>query len=125
MNNLIVEIFERKKNNLSPLPNKFLANEFIEKLFNLLYVNGTDDYRSAEELESKFIPLEELFYKLLLPGVSKEEEVRTLWAEFYDQLPLIYSNSLLDAKAILEFDPAAESLDEVLQAYPGFYAIAV
>ena len=32
---------------------------------------------------------------------------------------------LKDAAAILKFDPAAESIEEVLVAYPGFYATAV
>ena len=32
---------------------------------------------------------------------------------------------LNDAAAILQFDPAAKSIEEVLMAYPGFYATAV
>jgi serine O-acetyltransferase len=35
-------------------------------------------------------------------------------------LPEIYEALLLDADAILKFDPAASSLEEVLVAYPGF-----
>jgi len=39
-------------------------------------------------------------------------------------LPGVHVRSLEDAQAILAGDPAAESLDEVIAAYPGFLAIA-
>ena len=39
-------------------------------------------------------------------------------------LPGVHERSLEDAEAILAGDPAAESLDEVIAAYPGFLAIA-
>jgi serine O-acetyltransferase len=37
----------------------------------------------------------------------------------------VHARSLEDAEAILAGDPAAESLDEVIAAYPGFLAMAV
>lgn len=43
---------------------------------------------------------------------------------FIEALPELKRLLLLDAKATLESDPAAESLDEVILAYPGFFAIA-
>jgi serine O-acetyltransferase len=39
-------------------------------------------------------------------------------------LPDVHERSLDDARAILAGDPAAETLDEVVAAYPGFLAIA-
>ena len=39
-------------------------------------------------------------------------------------LPEVHERSLEDAEAILAGDPAAESLDEVIAAYPGFLAVA-
>lgn len=44
---------------------------------------------------------------------------------FIGKLPAIYDALLLDAEAITRGDPAAHSIDEVILAYPGFYAIAV
>lgn len=44
---------------------------------------------------------------------------------FVAALPTLYDRIVLDAEAILAGDPAAESLDEVVAAYPGFLAIAV
>jgi serine O-acetyltransferase len=44
---------------------------------------------------------------------------------FLEALPGVHERSLEDAAAILAGDPAAESLDEVIAAYPGFLAIAM
>lgn len=43
---------------------------------------------------------------------------------FFAGLPEIHDTLLDDARAILQFDPAATCLEEVLATYPGFYAIA-
>ncbi len=44
---------------------------------------------------------------------------------FFRSLPEIHRQLLIDATAIERGDPAAESVDEVILAYPGFQAIAV
>jgi serine O-acetyltransferase len=41
------------------------------------------------------------------------------------QAPEAYEKLLIDAVAFYENDPAAESIHEVIFAYPGFYAIAI
>lgn len=43
---------------------------------------------------------------------------------FFRQLPIIYQQLNQDATAMYEGDPAAESRQEVIHTYPGFYAIA-
>jgi serine O-acetyltransferase len=45
--------------------------------------------------------------------------------DFSTAIPVIHSTLLDDAHAVLDFDPAATSLAEVIAAYPGFYAIAI
>jgi len=125
METLIIELFEKNKNTPTTLPNKFLADEFIDKLFNMLFVNGAVNYKNIDEFRNEFLQLEISFCELLKTGKTTEENAKKHCTAFFEKLPLIYSNAILDAKAILEFDPAAMSLDEVIQAYPGFYAIAV
>lgn len=44
---------------------------------------------------------------------------------FFAGLPAIYEALLADAEAIYQGDPAATSPDEVILAYPGFFAIAL
>lgn len=46
-------------------------------------------------------------------------------AQFIGELPCIKEILVRDAQAILDGDPAAKSLEEVLLCYPGFYAICV
>ena len=54
------------------------------------------------------------------PDAAAERATR-----FLEQLPGIYEALLADADAICQGDPAAESRDEVILAYPGFFAIAL
>jgi serine O-acetyltransferase len=60
-----------------------------------------------------------------LGDVCTHADGRRCAARYLDALPAIRESLLLDAQAILEGDPAAMSLDEVILAYPGFLAIAV
>ena len=41
------------------------------------------------------------------------------------KLPGIFSKMMQDAEAFMKFDPAAESIEEVILSYPGFFSIAV
>lgn len=45
-------------------------------------------------------------------------------AQFFDSLPQIFERLKEDVSAMYEGDPAAKSRSEVIQTYPGFYAIA-
>jgi serine O-acetyltransferase len=53
-----------------------------------------------------------------------DQPARELAQALLAALPDVHQRSLEDARAILAGDPAAESLDEVIAAYPGFLAIA-
>jgi serine O-acetyltransferase len=69
---------------------------------------------SAAELRSLLRPLED--------DIDDPAEVA---AAFFRSLPEIHRQLMIDATAIERGDPAAESVDEVILAYPGFQAIAV
>ncbi|GAA4517729.1 serine O-acetyltransferase [Sphingobacterium thermophilum] len=45
--------------------------------------------------------------------------------DFFDSLPELYEVMLTDAQAILEGDPAAQDLREVIRTYPGFLATSI
>ena len=51
-------------------------------------------------------------------------EGKSVTDAFFEQLPIIYEQLNQDATAMYEGDPAAESRQEVIHTYPGFYAIA-
>lgn len=44
---------------------------------------------------------------------------------FYTRLPGLYTSMQKDAQAILDTDPAADSIQEIINSYPGFFAIEV
>jgi serine O-acetyltransferase len=59
----------------------------------------------------------------LVPGLPASPAV--LAAEFTSQLPLLREALMQDAQAILQADPAATGLSEIIANYPGFYATAL
>lgn len=51
-------------------------------------------------------------------------DARRIADRFVECLPVWHEMLLLDAQATCDADPAAQSVDEVILAYPGFYALA-
>lgn len=54
-----------------------------------------------------------------------KEKARKIRAAFMEQLPRIRELLMKDVEALYEGDPAAESREEVMICYPGFYAISI
>jgi serine O-acetyltransferase len=100
---------------------------FVDNLLAILFPHFCQEGLSTtEEIESRLVLIERDLKELLKPllrdtKLSVEETSR----EFLDELPTIHDKLWLDAEAICTGDPAAESVDEVILAYPGFTAIAV
>lgn len=124
MYSLINQIYERNSDSKTVFPNKRQAEQFIEQLFDVLFINTDNKYTSRAAFETEFQYLGIVFNKLVL-NQKLDAGVDDNWEVFSGELPAIYNASIFDAQAILDFDPAANSLEEVLHTYPGFYAIAV
>ena len=124
-NKFIQQIAERKKKTFLAFPDKELAKLFIDDLFGLLFLPATLRQQNPYELEKAFESLKShlstLVYDVLRDGKAAQKATDI----FFEGLPAIYNTLLKDAEAILKFDPAAQSVEEVIVAYPGFYAIAV
>jgi serine O-acetyltransferase len=108
------------------LPSKPATQHFTDALLALLFPHHAGDVRrnKIEEIQAGFLMLRSHLLDLLhslRPHLKKAPE--HLAEQFFDHLPEIYDLLWLDAQAIYEGDPAAESTDEVIAAYPGFYAI--
>jgi serine O-acetyltransferase len=125
MKDLLIEIFERNKFSNAEFPDKNLAVNFIEGLFDLLFINETGKYKSLVDFHEKFLQLKTDFKVLSKSKYTNHEAALRSSDELFSNLRDIYFEALLDANAILNFDPAANTLEEVLHSYPGFYAIAV
>jgi serine O-acetyltransferase len=120
------EILKIRHNRSAVFPAKQKIYRFIEDLIDLLFphYSGEYEYFVAEEVLGKLMLLKRDLKKLLLPQQGNiPHPVDKVADKFFKELPTIYNKLWLDAQAIYEGDPAAESIDEVISAYPGFLAI--
>jgi serine O-acetyltransferase len=103
------------------------TQEFVENLLAILFPHFCKEmFYTKEEIESRLVLLERDLKRLLIPllkdtSLSLEYTVK----QFMQALPDLHDKLWLDAEAITSGDPAAESVDEVILAYPGFSAIAI
>lgn len=84
--------------------------------------------KSVVELNERFKYLEKELITILeciQHELHDELNVNDLTKEFFSKLMEIEKELNHDAQYILEGDPAAKSLNEVVICYPGFYAIAL
>jgi serine O-acetyltransferase len=123
-------LIENNCKRLKYFPDKQTAEWFIESLFEFLFVGQADCGCDQQTLTTRLNRLKSTFATLLSEVVkkevaNKEEEVNRHTEIFFDALPGIYVRLLKDAEAILKSDPAAQSIEEILAAYPGFFATVV
>lgn len=117
-------IFKRNTTCFRGFPDKQIAEDFIDELFFFLF--GTHERKlGVEKLVEQYESLKSTFSALLFELIKNEEKVKQHTNSLFEAIPEIYKSLLLDAEAILKFDPAAQSIEEVLVAYPGFYATAI
>lgn len=112
-----IEIEKAKVSNLYQIKSK--TEKFTEQLFLTLFDKETDVTTGMDELELQFKVLADLVC------FKEEDPCREIWTDFMKKLPDILQKLNNDACFIKENDPAANSIDEVYLAYPGFYAIAI
>ena len=120
----IKELMTNNRNRLQSFPDKQTAEEFIEELFRFLFVKHANALEEGKVL-NHYQALKNTFAALLFEVVNDESKVREHTNNFFGELPGIYHRLLKDAEAILTSDPAARSLEEVMAAYPGFYATVI
>ena len=102
------------------------TQEFVDNLIAVLFPHFCKEgFFTTEEIESRLVLLERDLKRLLIP-ILKDTSLNLdeITMKFMNTLPNIHDKLWLDAEAITSGDPAAESIDEVILAYPGFTAIA-
>lgn len=122
-NHLIQKIYQGKQNTTHEFFDKAKTKAFVKDLYQVLFLpqkNNTED-----QLKSSFTTLYDSLFNMIvsITGNGKETEKDT--DTFFEALPELYDLLVLDAQSILEFDPAADSLEEIYLAYPGFFATYV
>ncbi len=123
--NFIQALFLRNGNSHGNYLDKKLAETFIDGLFNFLFASYQEKFQSEADLLNHYSNIKSTFSSIIFELNNNEQKVKNETETFFDALPIIYNKLLEDAQSTLDFDPAAKSIEEVLIAYPGFYATAV
>jgi serine O-acetyltransferase len=121
----ISTLINQNKTCVGRIPNKQLAQQFADNLYQFMFGCGRAVNNTEENLHDLYKNLKKQLDDLLNELNESKDEIGKNTNDFFASLPFIYKKLLKDAEAVVIFDPAAESLEEVLAAYPGIYAIAI
>jgi serine O-acetyltransferase len=94
-------------------------------LENLLALFFPKNPNGISDLEKNWMDSKMKFSLILKDISTNNQEIDSKVNEIFTSFPTVYKDLQKDANAILEADPAADSLSEIINSYPGFYAIAV
>lgn len=100
------------------IPDKNAVEEAVKMIFNSLFTGGDDVSGNKSGVDGKI--LQETIVDILEYLTGERDHVAR---QFIKKLPGIKKVLLKDAEFILESDPAAKNLIEVIFIYPGFFAI--
>lgn len=102
-----------------------LAEEFADAALALLLPHYAPAGSAvAAEVERELDRLHQRLDAFLLAQRLPESRAIAVWNGFVAGLPALAEGLEQDARATADADPAARSTDEVLLAYPGFFALA-
>ncbi|WP_353147657.1 serine O-acetyltransferase EpsC [Chryseobacterium sp.] len=121
---LVQKILARKKLNGDLFFDKAKMEVFVTGLYHLLFL--PQQINTEEQMQKDFDGLKKTLFELILNISDHDKDLAQKEADnFFLALPDIFNSLVLDAESILEFDPATESLAEILLSYPGFFATYV
>lgn len=120
-------VLSRRQTHHCTISLKGTTHLFVDELLQFLFPHfSVQQYYNEEEIIAKHTLLKRNLKSLLKSNNNiTEERAVNISEEFGNKLPKITDQLWIDAEAIYKGDPAAESVDEVILAYPGFLAIAI
>ena len=116
---IIQSIRNNKQNHLVDFRLKSKTEDFTDDLFHILFDSKISVSENIDDLANSFND-----FALMIDNCDGLV-VENIWKKFLIVLPELLNQLNQDAKCIYLHDPAARSVEEVILAYPGFYAIAV
>ena len=107
------------------LPNQKMVASFTDKLYQYLFplVENEEDFlinHANREIDFKLT----LNALLTTCVAANNTAIDSILNNFFEPLPATGEKLVNDAQFILDYDPAAKSLEIILN-YPGLYAIAI
>lgn len=97
---------------------------WIDDLFRILFPEMPLEVAEIESLWTQ----NKTDFKTIFFKICKEQPVTAIaetTEEIFKTIPTLYAQLQQDAKAILDADPAADCIQEIINSYPGFTAIAI
>ena len=120
------QVIKKYEDHQCMLPLKDESRKFIDKFLKLAFPQYSEkSFEKIEEIESAAILLMYDLKKLVGSVIEEKREVDQTVDQFASALPEIIRKLDKDAEAIFNGDPAAKNQDEVILAYPGFFAITI
>lgn len=116
---IIQSIRTNKQNHLVNFGLRSKTEAFTNELFLILFDAETSVSKNMEALAAMF---KDIYGRI---ETCEEQDYISIWKRFLVSLPEILEKLNQDAKCLYRHDPAANSVEEVILAYPGFFAIAV
>lgn len=125
--NFAKELIEKRQTHSCTASLKTQSIQHIEDWIDFLFPHFSSKiYLSNKDVLAKLQLLKRDLINLIgLLNGNKPENVDEIAEPFIRKIPEIHHNLWRDAEAIYNGDPAAESIDEVILAYPGFMAILI
>ena len=122
MNTLIQISSNPIKENISRLS----TYKFVNKITDLLFPENSnvcfDSVGLKSQWEQLILNMKTILYPIRSKLKSDSNEIANI---FFNKLPNIYCLLKKDAETIFNSDPASYSVEEIILAYPGFYAIMI
>ena len=100
------------------------TEEFAKRVLGFLFPHFQESGHIQHSVRDEFGHIEEILDDVVKPLIQ-EWSCSDIRKKFESKLPEIRRLLMTDAEATFRNDPAAESLDEVILAYPGFFATAI
>lgn len=124
MDSTFIQQLAQKHQECTQCPSSSEVSTFYKELLGILYPPfSTRSYRRESDLSKALDSLQHKLSRILFKNLIDGDETQIIRG-FMDELPGCYASINQDVEAMFQGDPAARSHDEVIRAYPGFYAIA-
>lgn len=109
------------------LPGELEVKDFLQSLMRFMYPELSFVRLNSETKIEAMWRLLRIKFKHLLSQTHKCDsmDASSICSKFFEGLPQVRKQSLEDAQAICDGDPAAYDVKEVIRSYPGFYATAI
>jgi serine O-acetyltransferase len=108
------------------VPSMLQTHDFVDNLIHTLFPIKRNCVVDAGELTIELdrcaIKLKELLYSI---KDSLKGEPEELVEAFFERVPEAFEQLVIDAEAIIRYDPASTCVEEIILCYPGFYCISV